>query len=405
MSDEPAAPETEGSPLGEQVLLLPGHFFFIEHIDVPEDVDDGEIESFAELSFESIAPFPLEQLNWGFVYHPGGGRLLLYAAHAERIRKEGYTDLEKYAWVLPEFAGASLAHVEGPKAIRLAAEHSLARIDLDEASPVPSALITAPRDSHESEPNFQGLQKAAPAPPTGADSVDLRPAGVSLSERRIPTFHYESDNPDDNPWAEVRPGETELWRADVRLAAFKEAERNARRLSRYITRGTIWAAALIGLLLILEFVLLGAGHWLETRQQIAADQNDTVLRIQDQQSLMLKLDQVATNELRPIAMLELANRVRLDLDANIVYDDAVVEGQNRLTIEGTVGSVNEFNTYTQRLRQTGSFDVVEEQTATSGGETIFLVEMIYTHRPDAFDTQAADTQAAGPAPTEETALQ
>lgn len=406
MSDEPSAPEPEELPLGERVLLLPGHFFFIESVAVPEDVDSGEIESFAELSLESVAPFPLEQLNWGFVYRPGASRLLLYAAHAERVRKEGFTDLEKYAWVLPDFAGVLLAAVEGPREIRLASEHSLALIYLDDASTVPSTLETAPREPDETDPDFGPLRKLAPAPPIRADIVDLRPAGVALSERRMPAFHYDSEHDAANPWAEVRPAEGELWRADVRLAAFKEAERNARRLSRYITRGTGWAAALLGLLLLLELVLFGAGRWLDKRQQLADSQNNTVLRIEDQQSLMLKLDQVATNELRPIAMLELANQVRLNLDANVEYDEAVIEGRNRLTVEGKVGSVNEFNTYVERLRQTGSFEVVEEQTATSGGETIFLVEMNYNHRPEAFDeTEAADAGAPGADAEEETAVQ
>ena len=48
-------------------------------------LEAGDIEDFVELSLEAVAPFPIEQLNWGYLYHAEMSTILVYAAHRERI--------------------------------------------------------------------------------------------------------------------------------------------------------------------------------------------------------------------------------------------------------------------------------------------------------------------------------
>ena len=49
-SPPPSTP-TESAP-AEQVLVLPGHLFFIETIEVPIDLEAAEIQDFVELILE-----------------------------------------------------------------------------------------------------------------------------------------------------------------------------------------------------------------------------------------------------------------------------------------------------------------------------------------------------------------
>ena len=84
--------------------MLPGHLFFIETIDLPVDLEEAEITDFIELSLETIAPFPVEQLNWGYLYSADAPTILVYATHRDRLKNAGYTELQGYTWVLPDFA-------------------------------------------------------------------------------------------------------------------------------------------------------------------------------------------------------------------------------------------------------------------------------------------------------------
>ncbi len=402
-------PETEATelPKGEQVLLLPGHLFFIETVPVPADVDPREIASFAELSLESLAPFPVEQLNWGYCYTDGSPGLVLFAAHGERLKREGYTGLEAYAWVLPEFASVALAEYPENTEVLFEGPASLALLHASKEGHAPQVVLTAPRpETHAEAPApepvaraFAALRARAPEMPLYSSTLHVRPTGIELNDRALPAFHHEAadatmaENSDFAEWTTVRPAESALWRADVRLGGFKQQERGARRLSRSLARATGWAAIVAVLLLLGEFLLFGGWNWLEGRQQTVEGQASAVRRVQDQQSLMLKLDQVAQNELRPVDMLSMANDLRLELDANIEYDETVIEGQNRLTIEGKAGSVNEFNTYVDRLRNSGNFQVIgDPRYSTSRGQTIFTVTMDYVPResPDDADAPPGD---------------
>ncbi|TVP79204.1 MAG: hypothetical protein EA353_06800, partial [Puniceicoccaceae bacterium] len=99
-----ATTEPAAQPETFDVLILPSALFFIERIEVPAALDASELDDFAELSMEGLAPFPLEQLNWGFLVDSERTVLLLYATPKDRLKRTGYDKLEAYTWVLPDFA-------------------------------------------------------------------------------------------------------------------------------------------------------------------------------------------------------------------------------------------------------------------------------------------------------------
>ena len=396
----PTSPPTKTAK-AEQVLVLPGHLFFIESIEIPDALDPTEIADFAELSLESIAPFPIEQLNWGYLYHQEAASLLLYATHRDRLKNTGYSDLHAYAWVLPDFATLAGACFPDDTQVVLQSSDYLTLLNFDKGSRIPKTVHSAPLAEGDTETALKALQAAAPALPASAQTLQIRPAPIELSEQGIPTFQYEAADTSTKElnygaWQALSPTEKQLWQVDVRSLDFKSSERNARRTSALLGRITGWAAIFALLLIGAELLLLASQAWLGTLDRQIESQRTTVLTIEDKQTLMNKLEQVAQNELRPVAILEAANNIRLDFKLGIEYDSTVIDSENRITIEGKASSINALNRYTESLRQSGQFELVTQpESITRAGKTTFTITLAYIHtEPDsvpAMDTPAANT--------------
>jgi hypothetical protein len=92
------------STKSREVIILPNDLFFVDLTELPIEVDENAIDSFAELNMEGSSPFPIEQLNWGFRFDLNSRKILLFATHRDRLKSSNYKELESYLWVLPEIA-------------------------------------------------------------------------------------------------------------------------------------------------------------------------------------------------------------------------------------------------------------------------------------------------------------
>lgn len=373
-----------GEPIQEeQVLLLPGKLFFVESVNIPEELEVSEIPDFVELSLESIAPFPVEQLYWGYLYDKDAPNLLLYAAHRERIKSEGFSNLDNYLWVLPDFAtlsGASfhqdtLVLLEGGESVSLA--YFEGNRTLSEFAWVDST--TEPL----SDDLIRGLTSSISGLPKTAPMLILRPTTVTLSEKGLPTFTHDisehsSEQSYDGKWKTLGPTESQLWQMDVRALDFKIAEKSKRRMGSIIARIATWAAVFALLVLGVEGALFASQAWLKTQLDQVERQQDAVSKVEEKQVLVNKLEKVAQNELRPIEMLEAANDVRLKLSLGIEYDSVVIEDENHITVEGKASSINALNQYVDGLKNSGLFELLSEQNPiTRNGKTTFKVSLAY----------------------------
>jgi Tfp pilus assembly protein PilN len=373
------APEPESVPLPD-VLVLPAEYFFIEKVEVPTALAPAELTDFAELSMEAVSPFPLDQLRWGFLIAPDGQHLLIYAALKERLKLAGQTELETYTWVLPDFTTLQGARFTQDTEIVLEGEHYTTSFLLPSGETLPE--------------NIRSLPAGSDTPHSKGQSIHLKLLTVELSEEGIPTFKFETigDSPADGLWSPLEPEETSLWNADIRPSSFKTVERSTRRTTSLVTRIMGYAAIFAIVLVVLEGLLFLGDFWLDTRTAKIDEQATSVRRIEDKQSLLNKLDQVAQNELRPIAMLTAANEVRTALGkTGIEYDETIIESNNRLTIEGKANTINELNLYTESLRQSGKFQLAEDpKYITRDGKTTFTVTLDYTYH----ESEAAVTKGA-----------
>ena len=371
------APEPESVPLPD-VLILPADYFFIEKVEVPAALSPAELSDFAELSMEAVSPFPLDQLRWGFSSAPDGKHLLIYAALKDRLKLAGHAELESYTWVLPDFITLNGARFTRDTEVVLEGEQYATSFLLPSGGGLPENIRSLPAGSD----SFRSL----------GQSIHLKLLPVELSEQGIPTFKFEtlSEAPADGLWSPLEPDEAPLWNADIRPVDFKTVERSARRTTSLVTRIMGYTAIFAIALAMLEGLLFASDLWLGTLTTKIDDQASNVRRIEDKHSLLNKLDQVAQNELRPIAMIRAANEIRTALGkTGIEYDETIIERSNRLTIEGKANTINELNVYTESLSQSGKFQLVgEPKFITRDSKTSFTVTLDYTHRePEAAETK------------------
>ena len=382
------------------MLLLPGDLFFIDTIELPAVLEAGDIEDFVELSLEAVAPFPIEQLNWGYLYHAEMSTILVYAAHRERLKDSGYTDLTNYVWVLPDFAILAGACFPEDVLVALESAHCISLLHFAKGMRIPRSVWVDRLGVGEPAQVLATLKANAKDLSQTCVTIRLCHRHTDLNDREIPTFYQAAleqaeELHDYGTWQKLTAIEESLWHADVRSREFKQTERNTRRIGTLIGRIATWAG-FFALFLIGFEVALFAGHaWLDTLQNKIDAQRTAVLRIEDQQTLINKLEQVARNELRPIAILAAANEVRLGLNLGIEYDEVVIEGENKMTIEGKAASINSLNRYTESLQQTGQFKLLgDPESITRGGKTTFTVSLVYIPTEPSLPGSAAGSQRA-----------
>ncbi|MFQ3226373.1 MAG: hypothetical protein ACI8Z5_002645 [Lentimonas sp.] len=385
MNDRSTTPAPTESAPAEQVLILPGHLFFIESIEVPIDLEAAEIADFVELSLESIAPFPIEQLNWGYLYREDAPSILVYATTRERLKTAGHTERRAYAWVLPDFATLAGACFPDETLVVLESPNNLSLLLFDKGTNIPHRVLVTSITDSDADQALQELKTSAQNLPKSATTLRLRIGAIEVNERGLPTFNLEScdDSRDDleyGSWSTLAPTKKQLWQVDVRRTDFKETESSARNFGALLWRIIGWAAIFALLLIGIEILLFASQTWLGTLDQKIESQRTAVLTIEEKQALMVKLEQVAQNELRPISILDEANKIRLAQKLGIEYDNVVIEGQNHITIEGKATSINALNTYIENLRGSDHFEIVtDHKQFTRSGKTTFTVTLGYTH--------------------------
>ena len=346
-----------------EIIILPNDLFFVELTELPIEVDENEIDSFAELNMEGSSPFPIEQLNWGFRFEPNSRKILLFATHRDRLKNSNYKELESYLWVLPEIA------------------------------------VLPDINSLEVDTFSMRASNDAPA-------LKLLKKEIEINEAGLPTFKFEAtsrnfcaDAKDSEEISELKysnppsthevfaPNDHELWRADVRSVEYKKREKSRRSISARITRFFYWASIFAIFIITLECILLGTKSWTSRQESLIAEQSGAVSKIEEQRSLINKLEQMFQNEVRPVAILGALNTVR---PRGIYFTSTTTTIDNNITIEGVAQTINELNNYIETLKGSGQFSLTQDpKSLTRSGKTTFTMTLAYT---PAKDTTTVDSR-------------
>ena len=84
--------------------MAQGWLFFCRRVEIPGDVENDELDSFLHLQLESLSPFPLEHLQFGFVTDASRQFAFLYAAYRRSFERSVATSWDEQEAVIPEFS-------------------------------------------------------------------------------------------------------------------------------------------------------------------------------------------------------------------------------------------------------------------------------------------------------------
>ena len=326
-----------------KVALLPDGLFFVRAVEVPTDVAPGELNLQVELALESLAPFPLSQLYYGYFSAPGTGRALIFAAYRRRFTAEHVEAWDGAELVMPAFAALLGGTVAPATTVLLASPEGLTAVHWD-SGPVPSEVIFQPIPLDTAEEDRARIRTellrrlpskeivdlptlpAAVAPPSDGEMVFRSGEFVSHFSREAATA---LDMRDKEQLLHLRRGRARaflLWRVLV---------------------GCFIAA---GVMAVGEFALLAGGFWQTTRLTLLHAQAPAVDQIITAQNLGNRINELSTKRLLPLEMLTAIVGSHDELKpASVVLTRMYTNGELGLTVEALTSNPGDINVYRDEL--------------------------------------------------------
>lgn len=313
----------------ESICIIPSDFFFTEFISIDLSISEKELSDFVELQLESLTPLPLDQILWGYYKIDNSDKALIFATSKSRIEKEGFDSLESYVWVIP----------------KIILSLSLNRFSLEKLKDQNNLL----------------------------DDSILKETKFCLNEDE--TISNNSSNSQT-----IVIDKKTLWAADIRPKEFKIKTKKNRKINSFLNKSFNLSIYSFIIILLCELCLIVGSNWLNSYKSKIDNQFEEVSLIKDQHNLIYKLEQISENQLRPVSILRMANKPRLDISPQIVFDNLDINEDNEITITGTAGNVNQINRYNEELAMSKNFEIIKEaEPKTTGGKTTFTIKLKYNH--------------------------
>ena len=387
----PAAPAG-----GPPVCILPSAPFFVRVVERPAELPAREWASFAELTLESLAPFPLEQLAWGWHTRADSQRLIVFGTHRDRLAARAPDGWEHAEQALPGFLAVLGPIAARGRTVGVVVGGHLVIAQGDASDPLPAEIVAEPIAGPPGDEVALAAARQALASRLGGASLPevhellvlvdaelTRRHGVRLAARAGAAGAAE---------IVTELSEDQAWQADVREAEYKAAARRRRRTVQRADLAVAGALIAASLLLLLQFTALGLGWAGSAREQRLAEQADTVNRLQAKQALGVKIEQFSQQELQPLVMLEVLNRYR---PRNVHFTRTGTEGFNILRLEGEAGNVAAVNTFNDLLSAAPEIAVARvERVIARDGRAPFT--LVVTFEPGAFAPPSEVVAAAPP---------
>ncbi len=375
--------------------FLPGHYFFCRTLALPEEVNGGEeLFSFAELSLESLSPFPLEQLAWGYLVDEAARLVFLFAACRPRLPAEALEGWEEAQHVFPSFLPLLLRSPAEPGIVAIEDETTLSLLNFEGQSRFPKQVLSAPLPEEATLEDMEALRRRllVRLKPSAQESelVVFKPRKVSGDSEAL-TFELAKEGREE--FEEVRlEGEETVWAADVREPEFIVAERRRRKASQRVGIALAAAGGAAGLLVLLV-LLTWLGGWLVSRREaLVMEQDPMVYGIQQSSDFLLQLEQFSGAPFRPFTILAAANKVLQERQPrHIEFTSAALSNNNEVSIRGEADNVEEVNRYSESLRQSNYFtEVILDDVRTRGGKVNFSLNLRFN--PDSLEELLAQPE-------------
>jgi hypothetical protein len=365
-------------PPPPRVALLPDAVFFSRSIAVPAGSTPAEVVSQVGLALESLSPFPLAQLYYGYYRPPGADRALAFASYRRRFTAEQLSEWDGAEHVLPAFAAILGAEVQPATTVILTAADGLTAVHWDRG-PVPSLVLHRPLlpDTPEADRALarESLIRAAgeartvldvPSPPVALPGRNDREIGFQAGELRSRL-----------------PAET-ADALDIRDKGELEALAKGRRRDVLLWRTALGAVVACLLFVLAEAALFGAGLWQTARVTKVAAQRATVAHIEEEKELADRIDDLSTKRLLPLEMISLVSpEVALPkAPPSIQFLHASANVLNTIQIEAQTNNAGEIAGYKTAIEQTPGCDRVEIRDQRTH-DNLVTFTLIVTFKPGA----------------------
>jgi hypothetical protein len=351
--------------------MVPDAVFFSRAIPVPAGASRDEVVAQVGLALESLSPFPLTQLYFGYYWPAGADRALAYASYRRRFTAEQLAAWAGAERVMPAFAAVLGYPAKPATTVLLSSAEGLTAVHWDRG-PVPAVVL------HEALPPDGGEEARA-----AARSRLIRAAGEAVKVVDIPSPTSAVPGGSDRELlfevGELRsalPADVAA-ALDIRDKADLAALAKARRRDMLLWRAATLAVVLCVLLTLGEVALFGAGLWQKTRIAKVAAQKPTVSHIMEEQDLAGRIDELSTKRLLPLEMISAASP-EVAMPKNppaIQFLRATTPAQNTIQIEAQTNNAGEIAGYKTALEKLPSVDRVEirDQRARDNVVTFTLV--------------------------------
>ena len=351
-------------PLNLKAAMAQGYSFFCRRVEIPGDVESDELDSFLQLQLESLSPFPLEHLQFGFVIDASRHCAFLYAAYRRSFEHSVASSWEEQEAVIPEFSVGLLAGgLDDETPLLIEGGSSFTYLEFDSLSELPRY--------------FQSIPKSDKDINEGVERSDLESVSAKLKAERsvesIRVWRASSQIAIDKKVLKLRAKEEDrqivvevdrnsMWRMDLRDPETVERVKMEERRNYLIWRIAIGMAAMIGLLIAGEFVWFAEKGYLGLRRGWNEEQAPLVEEIVSQKTTINELLSFRESDLIPFDMLVAIEPFRTD---SVVFTKVETNGPNSLIVLANATSNGQANQFKARLERFVKIEAVELQNIQS----------------------------------------
>ncbi|MGH7946653.1 MAG: hypothetical protein ACREH8_17540 [Opitutaceae bacterium] len=363
-------------PPPPKVALLPDALFFTRAVVVTKGATPAEAGAQLELALEGISPFPLSQLYYGWYWLPGSEYALTFAAYRRRFTPEQTAEWEQAELVLPAFAAVLGAEVEAGTTVVLNSIDGLTGVHWTDAR-MADKVVFRPLEADATDDDRGRTREALLRDLGGSRKViDLESplaADASASDGEI-VFRA-------GDFVSLLPASATT-AIDVRDKSELASLRNARRRDIGLWRVALACAAALLLLGAGELALMSGRAWLGVRERLYAVQKPRVDRIEKEDELTRRIEDLATKRLLPLEMVtqvvgENNERIPADIQFTRVHAEQG-RGLYTLFIAGKTDNAPQVNAYEAALKNLPSVQSAEARfSQVSGARATFDIIVVF----------------------------
>lgn len=396
--------KSKRTPVSLRAALAPGHFFFCRRVALPPDVGGAEARETVKLEIESLSPFPLEHMQYGYRVDSQRRFAFVFAAYKRRFADGEIAGWERNEFVFPDFAIALGAPRQSKAPLLLRSETSVTYLEFDQASELPSRSFSMPL-ARDEEGVALPLEKQLQA--LGAT------ARLPLEESSLEVWEVEpkvfTDGDDARLQARLRGTEEKivwrsrrgaLWSMDIRDEPIVERTKVEERRNAILWKAALGMAAAVALLLAGEVAYFLSLGYKEARERWNEEQQPRVDQIEAKRNTVNELLQFQESNLVPFEMLTAIDRFRyangrVEVGKHeVTYEKIETNGPNGLLIDAYTSQASQATDFKNRLSGFPKVDSVNLENIKSDSKKGTSFRAVVRFRNDAFIDSAVGEVAS-----------